>query len=158
MRQFRKSQLSLVPAWGPHQHTRELQMVARILDAHPGSGKRVQRDLLCGRRSDTARRGLRPPRRPESTSACRTHFRSVSAVQPIFEAMDPIASHFIAALAPVLEQHPHGPLSDLPGTLAGPCHLSILSRNGASGKPGAVHSGEMVWCEVDSQKQLATGG
>ena len=58
MRQFREVQLSLTPTWGPHQHTRELQMAARILDAHPEIGERVQRDLLRGRRSDRGRPGL----------------------------------------------------------------------------------------------------
>lgn len=58
MRQFQEVQLSLTPTWGPHQHTRELQMVARILDAHPEVGALVQRDLLQGRRSDRGRPGL----------------------------------------------------------------------------------------------------
>ncbi|NIR27840.1 MAG: ISNCY family transposase, partial [Gammaproteobacteria bacterium] len=58
MRQFREAQLSLVPTWGPHQHTRELQMGAKILDAHPELGKRVHEDLLAGRRAETGRRGL----------------------------------------------------------------------------------------------------
>jgi hypothetical protein len=34
-----------------------------------------------------------PPRCPESISVRRTHFRSVSAEQPIFYAIEPIASH-----------------------------------------------------------------
>ena len=34
-----------------------------------------------------------PARMPRSRSACRTHLRSVSAVQPIFAAIEPIASH-----------------------------------------------------------------
>ncbi len=58
MRQFQEVQLSLTPAWGPHQHTRELQMAAKILDAHPELGKLVQQDLLAGRRADMGRRGL----------------------------------------------------------------------------------------------------
>jgi IS5 family transposase len=58
MRQFREAQLSLVPIWGVHQHTRELQMVAKILDEHPDLGELVQGDLLAGRRADTGRRGL----------------------------------------------------------------------------------------------------
>jgi IS5 family transposase len=58
MRQFREVQLSLVPTWGGHQHTRELQMAARILDAHPEIAELVQADLLQDRRSDTGRRGL----------------------------------------------------------------------------------------------------
>ncbi len=58
MRQFREVQLSLVPTWGPHQHTRELQMAARILDAHPEIGGLVQADVLGGARPDTGRPGL----------------------------------------------------------------------------------------------------
>ncbi len=58
MRQFQEVQLSLTPTWGPHQHTRELQMAARILDAHPEAGALVQRDLLQGHRSDRGRPGL----------------------------------------------------------------------------------------------------
>jgi len=58
MRQFQEVQLSLTPTWGPHQHTRELQMAARVLDAHPEVGGLVQRDLLEGRRSDRGRPGL----------------------------------------------------------------------------------------------------
>jgi len=39
----------------------------------------------------------------------------------------------------VLEDHPDCPLADLLGIPACACHDSILSRNGASGKPRAVH-------------------
>ena len=58
MRQFREAQLSLVPTWGLHQHTRELQMAARILDEHPEIGALVREDLVRGRRADTGRPGL----------------------------------------------------------------------------------------------------
>lgn len=58
MRQFREKQLSLTPTWGPHQHTRELQMIARILDTHPQLAEFVHRDLIGDRRIDTGRRGL----------------------------------------------------------------------------------------------------
>jgi IS5 family transposase len=58
MRQFREAQLALRPTWGLHQHTRELQMAASILDAHPEIAGLVQADLLGGRRDDTGRRGL----------------------------------------------------------------------------------------------------
>ncbi|MEN8185000.1 MAG: ISNCY family transposase [Myxococcota bacterium] len=58
MRQFRENQLSLTPIWGPHQHTRELQMIAKILETHPQLGELVQRDLVGERRTDTGRRGL----------------------------------------------------------------------------------------------------
>jgi hypothetical protein len=39
----------------------------------------------------------------------------------------------------MLEDHPDRSLSDFLGILACACHHSILSRNGVSGKPGAVH-------------------
>ncbi len=58
MRQFRETQLALVPSWGPHQHTRELQMAGRILDEHPEIGELVRDDLIRDRRSDTGRPGL----------------------------------------------------------------------------------------------------
>ncbi len=59
MRQFRETQLTLTPLWGLHQHTRELQMIAKILEAHPQLGDVVHRDLVGERRADTGRRGLR---------------------------------------------------------------------------------------------------
>jgi IS5 family transposase len=58
MRQFREAQPPLVPIWGSHQHTRELQMVARILETHPEISEFVRHDLLEGRRSDRGRRGM----------------------------------------------------------------------------------------------------
>jgi IS5 family transposase len=58
MRQFRKSQLALRPAWGAHQHSRELQAAAHLLDHHPEIGRMVHRDLVAGARSDTGRPGL----------------------------------------------------------------------------------------------------
>jgi hypothetical protein len=42
----------------------------------------------------------------------------------------------------VLEEQPNSPLAELPGEPGCPCHGSILSRNRASGKPGAVQSCE----------------
>ena len=42
-------------------------------------------------------------------------------------------------LARMLEDHPHRPFAYLWGILPGFCHDSILSRNGVSGNPGAVH-------------------
>ena len=56
MRQFREAQLSLTAIWGAHQHTRELQMIARILESHAELGDLVQRDLVGDRRADTGRR------------------------------------------------------------------------------------------------------
>ena len=38
----------------------------------------------------------------------------------------------------MVEDHPDGPLSDLLGIRVRSCHGSILSNDGASGKPGAV--------------------
>ena len=38
--------------------------------------------------------GVQPGGGPASRSACRTHFRSVSDVQPILAAMDPIVAHW----------------------------------------------------------------
>lgn len=58
MRQFRENQLSLTPTWGPHQHSRELQMIAKVLESHPQLGEFVHGDLVGGRRADTGRRGL----------------------------------------------------------------------------------------------------
>jgi len=58
MRQFQEVQLSLAPSWGRHQHSQELQMVARILDRSPELGRLVQQDLLRDRRSDRGRPGL----------------------------------------------------------------------------------------------------
>ena len=58
MRQFREAQLALRPIWGTHQHTRELQMAARVLDSHPQIAELVQADLVGERRGDTGRRGL----------------------------------------------------------------------------------------------------
>jgi IS5 family transposase len=58
MRQFHEAQLALRPAWGVHQHSRELAQIARLLDAHPQIAERVQADLLRGRRCDTGRPGL----------------------------------------------------------------------------------------------------
>ena len=50
MRQFRETQLSLTPTWGLHQHTRELQMAAKVLDLHPELCERVHQDLIVFRR------------------------------------------------------------------------------------------------------------
>ena len=111
----------------------------------------------AGSRSPAAARGSRAPapgaaparsssapgRCPASRSACRTHFRSVSAVQPIFPAIDPIAAH-CDACSPVLEHQPHRPLPHLRRKLARSSHGSILSSFGASGNPGAVQTVPLV--------------
>lgn len=58
MRQFRESQLVLVPTWGEHQHTQELAMVGRILEENPEVAKLVHADVI-GRVSErTGRPGL----------------------------------------------------------------------------------------------------
>ena len=89
------------------------------------------------------------PRRPESTSVCRTHFRSVSGEHPIFSAIGQIAS----VLAPVLEDHPYRSLPNLLGRPARSCHDSILSRNGASGNLGAIQ----VSLRISVQAALPSG-
>ena len=58
MRQFREKQLPLQPIWGSHQHSRELRMIARVLDENPEIEERVHADLLEGRSSRTGRSGL----------------------------------------------------------------------------------------------------
>ena len=54
---------------------------------------------------------VRPPRSPVSRSACRTHFRSVSAVHPSLPAIDSIAAPLGRVLSPVLADQPHRSLS-----------------------------------------------
>ena len=54
---------------------------------------------------------VRPPRSPLSRSACRTHFRSVSAVHPSLPAIDSIAAPLGRVLSPVLADQPHRSLS-----------------------------------------------
>ena len=58
MRQLRENQQSLVPIWGPHQHTRELQMVSAILDDHAEIAQWVHRDLVGERDASRGRCGL----------------------------------------------------------------------------------------------------
>jgi hypothetical protein len=53
----------------------------------------------------------------------------------------------------VLEDQPHRPLADLLGKPRSACHDSILSRNGVSGKPGAVH--RLIEVEGTSQPRYA---
>ena len=70
----------------------------------------------------------------ESTSVCRTHFRS-----PGERSSRRFRASHRDPYVPVLEDHPHRSLPNLLGKPACSCHDSILSRNGASGKSGAVH-------------------
>ena len=79
---------------------------------------------------------------PASRSACRTQPRSVSPLQPIFPAIETTAAHFGRVIVPMLQNHPHSPRPDLARKSVGRLlllHDPILSRVGASRKPGAVH-------------------
>jgi len=58
MRQFRVSQLVLVPTWGEHQHSQELAMVGRILEENPEVAKLVHADVIGGVNELTGRPGL----------------------------------------------------------------------------------------------------
>ena len=81
---------------------------------------------------------VRPARWPRSRSACRTHFRKVSAVQPIFEAIDAIAAH-CGSYSPSCSNTIRTARSRTSGEyLFGLPMIPVLSRNGISGKPGAV--------------------
>ena len=80
-----------------------------------------------------------PPRRPVSRSACRTHFRNVSALQPIFDAIEAIAlhweSHSLWCSNTIRTARSRTSGEYLIGL---PMMTPILSSNGVSGKPGAV--------------------
>ena len=80
MRQFQQDQQSLTPPWGPHQHSQELRMVARILDAQPEIAARVQDDLLQGRRSDRGRPGLSGDQVLWRASKCRARTMTLKLV------------------------------------------------------------------------------
>lgn len=58
MRQFREPQLPLVPVWGAHQHTRELEMVGRILEENPAIARLVHADVVSEASESTGRPGL----------------------------------------------------------------------------------------------------
>jgi len=60
--------------------------------------------------------------------ARRTHLRSVSGVQPIFSAIDRIASHCESYSWLMLEHHRHGPLPHLGCVLPRFVHDPILSN------------------------------
>ena len=79
-----------------------------------------------------------PGRRPPSRSPCRTQLRSVSAEHPIFFGDRGDRRPLRRVVLGVLEHHPHRSLPHLRGKPAWSRHDPILSRNGASGKPGAV--------------------
>ena len=84
---------------------------------------------------------VRPGRVPASTSAWRTHLRSVSAVpMPSFSATAQIAGQSEGVLRPHLGDHPDRSLTQLRRVVSrSTSHGSIfLSRSGASGNSGAV--------------------
>jgi len=58
VRQIEKKQAPLTTAAIHHQHTRELDAISEILDAHPELARRAQRDLSRGRRTDVGREGM----------------------------------------------------------------------------------------------------
>ena len=80
-----------------------------------------------------------PGRRPPSRSACRTQLP-----QRLGRAADLLGDRgdrrpLRRVVLGVLEHHPHRSLPHLRGKPTRSRHDPILSRNGASGKPGAVH-------------------
>ena len=78
-----------------------------------------------------------------SIETWRTHFRNVSAVQPIFDAIDAIAAH-CDAYSRWFSNTIRTARSRTSGEylLGLPMVTPILSRKGASGKPRAVHKKE----------------
>src|SRR6476620_9722056 len=80
-----------------------------------------------------------PARRPWSRSACRTHLRSVSAVQPIFDAIEPIAAHCESYSASCSNRRRTARSRTSGEYLFDVLIDPILSRIGVSGNPGAVH-------------------
>lgn len=106
---------------------------------------------LAWRSSRTSRRSrasssfsarVGPGRVPPSRSVCRTQVRSVSPEQPICDAIDWIAAHCGPVLLPMVHDHPDSAGAHLE-TIGRDSlrHRSTLSRGGASGKHGALHSG-----------------
>ena len=69
------------------------------------------------------------------------HFRSVSALQPIFSAIDPIAAHCDSCASSCSTTIRTARARTSGENLVGFGMAPILSRSGASGKPGAVHAG-----------------
>ncbi len=104
MRQFREAQQPLVPIWVSHQHTRELQMVARILEAHPEISELVRHDLLEGRRSDRGRRGMSGDQVLRSALLKQIHGLSYRELE--FHLQDSAAFRSIGISASVLTRGP----------------------------------------------------
>src|SRR5206468_8180307 len=106
----------------------------------------ARRRISFARRSSTTSRSscfsrarssdVSPGRLPWSRSACRTQLRSVSGVQPIFSAIED-RRPLRCVLLLLLQDHPYRAVPNLGGEPARSCHGAILSRNGASGTPGA---------------------
>ena len=78
-----------------------------------------------------------PDSRSLSRSACQTHWRNVSHVQPIFSAIDQIAVHYDMCLV-VPEQRAHRSFPHLRGVLILRTHRSRLSCLILSEIPGTV--------------------
>lgn len=77
--------------------------------------------------------------RPDPFATCRTHLRRVSAVHPIFAAIDSIAAH-CDSCSPSCSNTSLTARSRTSGEYLFVVFItSILSRNGVSGNPGAVH-------------------
>jgi len=74
---------ALIPAWAKYADAfRKISLARR--------SSRFSRSSSLIRACSSV---VRPPRRPESTSVCRTHLRRVSDEHPIFSAIEQIASH-----------------------------------------------------------------
>ena len=61
----------------------------------------------------------------------------------------------VVVLALVVEDHPNGPLTDFLGKPRPLCHDPILSIDGASGKPGAIHT-HLYKLWLETPKRAAT--
>ena len=87
-----------------------------------------------------------PGRSPWSRSDRRTQLRSVSPVQPILSCNRVDRRPLRRVLRLVIKHHPNGSIPHLrrKPVCRWLAHCSILSRRGASGKPGAVHEFDLV--------------
>ena len=90
-----------------------------------------------------------PERKPSSASACRTQRRSVSAVQPIFWAIDSMAAH-CDSYSPCESRTMRTERSTTSGENFGDFLIAPFSSEGASTIPGAIQPGGEIW--------VATGG
>ena len=127
-------------AWSPEQISNRLQ-VDFPDDASMRMISLARRSSQFSRSSSRSRSRsslVSPGRVPASTSARRTHVRSVSAVIPNFEAIEVIVAHCDVCSA-LCSKTMRGPLANLCWVPASSCHRPILSEGGASNFPGAVH-------------------